>query len=113
MWTESDNHGFADELEYLRSKKQGDSYSFTYAFEYIAKNHGNDRYDIETADMVVEVSWDDVAAGYTVSYHVPNMAAIDPAEGNSDAAGFYEHDVYWRLTADLDSIGIGAELRTI
>ena len=37
---------------------------------------------------------------------------IDPDQGNSDAAGFYEHDVYWQLIPDLDALVIGSELRT-
>jgi hypothetical protein len=38
------------------------------------------------------------------------MHKIDPAQGNSDAEGFYETDVYWRLKDDLDALGIGSEL---
>lgn len=111
MWSESNNYGFEDELDYLRSIKKDDSYTFTYPFEYIAKNHGNDHYDIGTADMVVRVQWADAEAGYTVAYDVPEMNKIDPVQGNGDAESFYESDVYWRLTSDLDRIGIGTELR--
>lgn len=110
IWTENNNHGFPNEEEYLNSLKKNDSYNFTYSFEYIAKNHGNDNYDIDTADMIVSVVWSDGQAGYVISYEVPDMYKIDSSQGNSDAAGFYEHDVYWRLTADLGSIGIGPEL---
>ena len=42
MWSPDDNHGFEDELDYLRSLKKDDSYTFSYSFEYIAKNYGND-----------------------------------------------------------------------
>ena len=45
----ADFEGYESEDEYLRSLKQDDSYHFVYPFEYIAKNHGNDKYDIETA----------------------------------------------------------------
>jgi hypothetical protein len=45
-----------------------------------------------------------------MSYDVPDMHKIDPAQGNSDAEGFYEHDVYWRSMADPDALGIGSEL---
>ncbi|MEV5517458.1 hypothetical protein AB0L50_31895 [Streptomyces flaveolus] len=113
MWSESNNYGFENELDYLRSIKKDDSYTFTYPFEYIAKNYGNDNYDIGTADMVVRVQWNDAEAGYTVAYDVPEMDKIDPAEGNGDAASFYESDVYWRLVSDLDGMGIGSELRAI
>ncbi len=113
MWSESNNHGFENELDYLRSIKKNDRYTFTYRFEYIAKNHGNDNYDIGTADMVVQVQWNDTEAGYTIAYDVPEMDKIDPAEGNGDAASFYESDVYWRLVSDLDSMGISSELRAI
>lgn len=111
MWSESDNQGFENEEDYLRSKKQDDSYTFTYPFEYIAKNHGTDKYDIGIADMVVRVEWSDAEAGYTVHYEVPDISKIDPAEGNSDAAGFYDSDVYWRLLSDLDSLGITFDIR--
>ncbi len=112
MWSPDDNHGFEDELDYLRSPKKDDSYTFSYSFEYIAKNYGNDKYDIDTATMNVRVEWNDSDAGYEASYDVPDMHKIDPDQGNSDAAGFYEHDVYWRLIPDLDALGIGSELRT-
>ncbi|MFD6469606.1 hypothetical protein [Streptomyces goshikiensis] len=111
MWSESNNYGFENEQDYLRSIKKDDSYTFIYPFEYIAKNHGNDNYDIGTADMVVRVQWADTEAGYTVTYDVPEMDKIDLAEGNGDVASFYESDVYWRLVSDLDGIGIGVELR--
>ena len=111
MWTQSDNHGFESEEDYLRSLKKDDSYTFYYEFQYIAKNHGNDKYDIDTATMVVRVEWSDLQAGYEASYDVPEMHKIDPSEGNSGAEGFYEHDVYWRLIPDLDDLGIGSELR--
>ena len=87
MWTESDNHGFEDELDYLRSLKKDDCYSFSYAFEYIRTNHGNDNYDIDTATMDVRVEWSDSQAGYVISYDVPEMDRIDPNQGNSDAEG--------------------------
>lgn len=110
MWTQSDNHGFANEKAYLRSLKKDDSYTFTYHFEYIAKNHGNDNYDIAMATMVVRVEWSDLQAGYVISYDVPDMHKIDPSQGNGDAESFYENHVYWRLVADLDALGIGSEL---
>lgn len=110
MWTELDNHCFSNEEDYLRSLKQDDRCSFEYSFEYIAKNHGDDNYDIDTATMEVRVEWNDSNVGYEISYDVPAMHKIDPTQGNSDAEGFYEHDVYWRLIADLDSLGIGSEL---
>lgn len=110
MWTEFDNHGFANEEDYLKSLKKEDSYTFSYSFEYIAKNHGNDNYDIDTATMEVRVEWSDSQLGYVFSYDVPDMYKIDPAQGNSDAEGFYEHDVYWRLLADLANMGIGSDL---
>jgi hypothetical protein len=90
--------------------KKNDSYTFTYTFEYIPKNHGNRNYDIDTKDMIVRVEWSDAEAGYLISYDVPAMHEIDPSQGNSDAAGFYEHDVYWRVTSDLGTLGIGPEL---
>ena len=111
VWSESDNHGFADEADYLRSLKKDDTYTFSYQFEYIAINHGNDNYDIDTATMNVRVQWNDSEAGYEISYDVPDLHKIDASQGNSDAEGFYEHDVYWRVIADLESLGIGSELR--
>lgn len=110
MWTELDNHGFENEEDYLKSLKKEDSYTFSYSFEYIAKNHGNDNYDIDTATMEVRVEWSDPQAGYVISYNVTDMYKIDPAQGNSDAEGFYESDVYWRLLTDLSSLGIDSDL---
>lgn len=111
MLSGSNNSDHENELDYLRSIKKDDSYIFTYPFEYILKNYGDDIYDIGTADMVVHLQWNDLEAGYTATYDVPGMSDIDPNEGNSDAAGFYEYDVYPRLINDLDSLGIGYELR--
>ncbi|OWY79198.1 hypothetical protein B9C99_24065 [Rhodococcus sp. BUPNP1] len=107
---DDDSHGFADEPDEddPRLLKQDDSYTFTYSFEYIAKNHGNDKYDIDTAEMVVHVEWSDANEGYVISYDVPDMDKIDPEQGNSDAKGFYDTDVYWKLTSDLDDLGITA-----
>ena len=61
--------------------------------------------------MEVRVEWNNSEAGYQISYDVPDMSKIDPSEGNSDAEGFYEYDVSPRVIADLDSLGIGSELR--
>lgn len=110
MWTELDNHGFENEEDYLKSLKKEDSYTFSYSFEYIAKNHGNDNYDIDTATMEVRDEWSDPQAEYVISYNVTDMYKIDPAQGNSDAEGFYESDVDWRLLTDLSSLGIDSDL---
>lgn len=61
--------------------------------------------------MIVRVEWSDSQVGYTVAYDVPEMYRIDPSEGNSDAAGFYEYPVSSRLEHDLDNLGIGYDLR--
>ncbi|BAS11782.1 hypothetical protein AHiyo8_00850 [Arthrobacter sp. Hiyo8] len=71
MWTELDNQGFENEEDYLKSLKKEDSYTFSYPFEYIAKNHGNDKYDIDMATMEVRVEWSDFQVGYVISYSVP------------------------------------------
>jgi len=89
--------------------KQDDSYSFSYEFEYIEKNHGNDNYDIGTATMNVGLSWNSSDDGYDVTFDVPEMYKIDPAQGNGDAHSFYEYDVYPRLMDDLAGLGIGPE----
>lgn len=110
MWTKPNNHDYAAEHDELRSLKKEDSYFFSYPFSYIAKNHGNDRYDDGVATMEVRVDWDDAQAGYVISYSVPDMHKIDPAQGNSDAQGFYDYGVYDRLMADLAGLGISPEL---
>ncbi|GAP61279.1 hypothetical protein AHiyo1_49650 [Arthrobacter sp. Hiyo1] len=110
MWTELDNQGFENEEDYLKSLKKEDSYTFSYPFEYIAKNHGNDKYDIDMATMEVRVEWSDFQVGYVISYSVPDMYKIDPAQGNSDAKGFYDYQVYDRLLADLSSVGIESDV---
>ncbi|WDF35289.1 hypothetical protein PTW37_17565 (plasmid) [Arthrobacter agilis] len=111
MWSESNNHGFENEQDYIFSRKKEDSYTFTYSFEFIEKNHGNDNYDIGLADMVVRVDWSDSEVGYTVTYDVPEMHRIDPSQGNGDAASFYEYEVSSLLESDLDNLGIGYDLR--
>lgn len=108
MWT-YDNQSFANEEDYLKSLKKDDSYHFSYSFEYIAKNYGNDNYDIKTTNMEVNVNWSDAQLGYVISFNVPEMYKIDASQGNSSEMEFYENDVYWRLRPDLESIGIGAE----
>lgn len=45
-----------EDLSYL---KKDDSYHFSFPFEYIKKNHGNDKYDIAIAYMDVDVEWSD------------------------------------------------------
>lgn len=89
--------------------KQDDHYSFSYEFEYIEKNHGNDQYDIGTATMNVEVHWDDAQDGYVISYDVPDMHKIDPGQGNGDAASFWDYDVETRALLDLAARGIHAD----
>lgn len=108
MWTEYDNQGFANEDDYLRTLKKDDSYHFSYSFEYIAKNYGNDNYDIETTNMEVSVNWSDAELGYVISFNIPEMYKIDASQGNGSEMEFYEHDVYWRLRSDLEDIDIGA-----
>jgi hypothetical protein len=112
MWSESDNHGFADEADYLRSLKKDDRYDLTYPFEYIAGNRGDGDYDIGLATMLVHVEWSEAQIGYVVSYEVPDMHVIDASQGNGDTAEFFEHDVHRRLIADLDDLGVGYEVRT-
>lgn len=109
MWTEYNNHGFANEEDYIRSLKKDDSYHFSYSFEYIAKNNGNDNYDIETTNMEVSVNWSDAQLGYVISYNIPEMYKIDPSQGNGSEKDFYESDVYWRLISDLENIDVGVE----
>ena len=42
-----------------------DSYYFSYPFEYIARNHGDDKYDIGYATMNISVVWNDSCLLYT------------------------------------------------
>lgn len=109
MWTEYDNQGFKNEEDYIRSLKKDDSYHFSYSFEYIAKNYGNDNYDIETINMEVSVNWSDAKLGYVISYNIPEMYKIDASQGNGSEMDFFESSVYWRLKSDLESLGIGVE----
>lgn len=107
MRTEYDNQGFENEDDDLRSLKKDDSYHFSYSFEYIAKNYGNDNYDIGIANMEVSLNWSDTELGYVISYNTPEMYKIDESQGNSSERVFFEEDVRWQLKSDLDSIGIG------
>lgn len=104
-------HDYDAELDQLRSRKQDDSYHFSYEFTYIAKKLGDDEYQDGTATMECDVVWDDAEAGYRVSYYVPEMHMIDPAEGNGGADSFYEYQVEPELMRDLDSLGIDSSLR--
>lgn len=101
---------FDSDDEYLMSLKKDDSYHFTIPFEYIKKNYGNDNYDIGTTNMEVDVQWSDSEMGYSISYNVPEMYLIDPAEGNSDESEFYEYSgVETEVRSRLASMGITAE----
>lgn len=102
-------NGFENEDDYLDSLKQDDCYHFSIPFEYIAKNYGNDKYDIATTNMEVDVEWSDSEHGYKISYFAPEEYLIDPAEGNCDIDGFYEYDVSLAVQAELESMGITAE----
>ncbi|MBC3901110.1 hypothetical protein GH811_15945 [Acetobacterium malicum] len=113
MWTEYDNQGFENEEDYIRSLKKDDSYHFSYSFEYIAKNYGNDNYDIETTNMEVSVNWSEAQLGYVFSYSIPEMYKIDASQGNGSEMDFFEDDVYWRLISDLENMSIGAEVIAI
>lgn len=106
MWADYDIQGFKSEEDYLRSLKKNDSYHFSYPFEYIAKNHGNGNYDIETTNMEVSVNWSDSQLGYVFTYTVPEMYKIDASQGNGSEMEFFENDVCWRLKADLYSMDI-------
>ncbi len=109
MWSKYDNQGFENEEDYLKSLKKDDGYHFSYSFEYIAKNFGNDIYDIETANMEVSVNWSDAYLGYVISYNVPEMYKIDASQGNGSETDFYNDDVHWRLISELEDMDIGAE----
>ena len=100
---------YHDEDEELRTLKKDDSYHFTIPFEYIVKNHGDDTYDVATTDMEVDVEWDESEIGYSISYHVPEMYLIDPAEGNGDEEEFYHAWVEQEVLSRLESMGITAE----
>lgn len=110
MWTKYNNQGFEKEEDYIRSLKKDDSYHFSYSFEYIAKNYGNDNYDIEKTNMEVSLNWSDAQLGYVISYNIPEMYKIDASQGNGSESDFFKDDVYWQLKSDLESMGIGAEV---
>ncbi|MCJ1685388.1 hypothetical protein [Rathayibacter sp. VKM Ac-2928] len=101
---EHDRHGVA-----MSSLKKDDSYNFSYDFEYIEKNHGQDNYDIGIATMNVDVVWSDAEEGYIISFDSPDVHKIDPAEGNSDLDGFWNYDVETRALSDLAGYGIHAD----
>lgn len=109
MWTRENNQGYSNEDNYLQLLKKDSSYNFSYYFEYISKNYGNDIYDIESTSMEVNVNWSDAQLGYVISFSVPEMYKVDPCQGNGSDVEFFENDVYWKLISDLESMGIGAE----
>ena len=93
----------------LESLKQEDHYHFSIPFEYIEKNYGNDKYDIATAYMEVDVDWDDSLVGYSVTYYCPDEGLIDQSQGNSDIDGFFEYDVSDILLEMLEDEGVSGE----
>lgn len=95
-----------NEEEYLDSLKKADSYHFSIPFEYIKKNYGNDKYDVATTNMEIDVVWDADYHGYQISHYVPDMYLIDPSEGNGDEDEFYSQIVYFEVMDKLDSLGI-------
>lgn len=98
-----------DDREYMRSLKKDDSYHFSIPFEYITKHLGGDDVETAIANMEVDATWDDGALGYVITHYVPDMALIDPAEGNGDEEEFYRGIVYFEVMDKLASLGIGSE----
>lgn len=100
---------YHDDDEHLRSLKQEDSYHFSIPFEYIQKILDDDNCETATTNMEVDVVWDEAELGYRISYYVPDMYLIDPAEGNGDADSFYESWVSDIVEDELSAMGITYE----
>lgn len=95
-----------EDLSYL---KKDDSYHFSFPFEYIKKNYGNDKYDIATAYMDVDVEWSDAEQGYVMYYSCQDEHLIDPSEGNSGLEEFFEYNIEDRVRDALAGYGIYTE----
>lgn len=102
---------FEDEDEYLRSMKRDDSYQFSYDYEYVADRFGDGEDDVklENARLNVSLTWDDSSApGYVVAYTVDSPTPI-PNDWTGDADEIF-NDLWYAVTADLNSLGVGPEL---
>lgn len=107
MYIDDYGNEYECEEDYLRTLKKEDSYHFSIPFEYIKKNYGNGKYDIDTAIMEVSVQWDDACCGYKMAHNCPDMYKIDPSEGNGDEDEFFEYEVRFAVEDLLDRMGIG------
>lgn len=107
MFINDDGNEYETEEDYLRTLKKDDCYHFSIPFEYIKKNYGDGNYDIGTAQMEIDVQWDDICCGYIITHNCPDMYKIDPNEGNGDENEFYEEIVQSIVLDELEALGIG------
>lgn len=106
--TQFDYEGYENEEAYLDSLKQDDHYHFSIPFEYIQTRHGDGDYDIAEAQMEVDVDWNEIEHGYSITYYCPDMHKIDPNQGNSGVDEFYDDQIENVVLEELDSMGIGS-----
>ena len=107
MYIDDDGNEYEREEDYLRTLKKEEYYHFSIPFEYIKKNYGDGNYDIETAQMEIDVNWDDMYCGYRISHNCPDMYKINPDEGNGDEEEFYDNCVEHIVLEKLEELGIG------
>ncbi len=107
MYIDDYGNEYECEEDYLRTLKKDDRYHFSIPFEYIKKKYGDGNYDIDTAIMEVDVQWDDVCCGYSISHSCPDMYKINSNEGNGNEDEFFENGVRDVVLDLLDEMGIG------
>lgn len=108
MYVDDYGNEYEREEDYLRTLKKEDCYHFSIPFEYIKKNYGDGNYDIGTAQMEIDVNWDDMCCGYRITHNCPDMYKIDSNEGNGDENEFYDNYVERIVFEKLEELGIGA-----
>lgn len=108
MYVDDFGNKYEREEDYLRTLKKEEHYHFSILFEYIKKNYGDGNYDIGTAQMEIDVNWDDMCCGYRITHSCPDMYKIDPNEGNGDENEFYDNCVEQIVLEKLEELGIGS-----
>lgn len=90
MYIDDDGNVWESEEDFFDSLMQEESYHFSIPFEYIKRHLGDDEVEMGTTNMEVDVRWDYDEHSYRITYYVPEMDLIDPAEGNGNEDEFYQ-----------------------
>ena len=94
---------FESEDDYLRSLKQGESYEFSYPYEYVANRFGDgdNDVDLKIATLVVTFSWDDSPSPGYVHTCVVEAPTPIPNEWTGDAEQVFQDLFFAHIEDDL------------